>query len=1077
MGNTSAHGTTESIGIKSAGNINNQAQDVSSKLAMAGILMNENQPDKGLEKLPSQASVSSYRYTPYRDPTYTQTEKGNFVRNGINMGVHTPDSGGDVERRIYHSASNSEPPAANNNGTPATSMVHSADKRHKSNGNPSEKTSNKGPRPNMLPRLSERQIQAFRSRSKRRLTSTLNPLVDPRVYANVQTSDPKRTYHDGQMRRSMHRLVSATSQFDRVAGKSLSLLADISRLYLLRIGEACRARADFANRIEPNLFDVMDGTAQDMGIDWTSIVSWVGNWKDEVGQITQSASSNEEPWKDVSWDSTQHTDEILSRRMSLVGIDKQLHHGMSSDHEGSATTYNADTSNDIDSMINSLNLSCLLLDGMDMAEGIRGVIPSHLPPLVPIDVAGGKDEVLSTTETGLELSRFAGNGALSVEPDTRENANISDTSTHTNSVNGDGDGLPESEEMDEEEDEEEEADESPEAVIAQLIHITSSSLSVLPTAVKADSALYGFFRPATKFDSSCAPDEVMPDFDIPETAFVPAPERISSDLSLIEKIEPGHPMFLIGDMAQRDIIGDSEDMWRRARCKLYQNIHDKAADQAIEEMSNAPVPVRRRAADDRVEEEEERKKELEARKKALEARAEGSNDVLGLDVNIEDIDVVDMDMGMDIDLDTDLELDIDSNSRDNKSMLSILGADQQKGSAGHSFNLAQNTSSEAVGKPNTADENAEPDAISLPITSGLRGSGKRNWSNEWFTEAMRKRLGRINVQDITPCDSLFLSNPWVSHRSVVDEVARAFVDSEGGGHLHETTPLEGFGPAANTYVVPSSSGSALRWTLQHLMQTKGTHSVESLYTGRSSLAGGISGDGVIQYIDRMCSLIRASAEDEAEMVVKGALRAAKDKDVYAWANRKVWPGQIELMEQLLSGAEKRIPWAQNRLDIHVVESQIVGREPQNTERKGLLPIPLASAGGESVADAIETAIDIVDAADAEVVDIVDVVASGGDVSGNSADDIVPAAPSIQHLSIPHSPPHALERRDSITIDVGSEVFVHHHHQPAEDKGQDEQDDRQMHGIEVETASHHPEEQQKPSLNQPEAHEQANEQLG
>ncbi|KAI9505157.1 hypothetical protein BX070DRAFT_221573 [Coemansia spiralis] len=968
MGNTSAHGTTESIGIKSAGNINNQAQDVSSKLAMAGILMNENQPDKGLEKLPSQAS----------DPTYTQTEKGNFVRNGINMGVHTPDSGGDVERRIYHSASNSEPPAANNNGTPATSMVHSADKRHKSNGNPSEKTSNKGPRPNMLPRLSERQIQAFRSRSKRRLTSTLNPLVDPRVYANVQTSDPKRTYHDGQMRRSMHRLVSATSQFDRVAGKSLSLLADISRLYLLRIGEACRARADFANRIEPNLFDVMDGTAQDMGIDWTSIVSWVGNWKDEVGQITQSASSNEEPWKDVSWDSTQHTDEILSRRMSLVGIDKQLHHGMSSDHEGSATTYNADTSNDIDSMINSLNLSCLLLDGMDMAEGIRGVIPSHLPPLVPIDVAGGKDEVLSTTETGLELSRFAGNGALSVEPDTRENANISDTSTHTNSVNGDGDGLPESEEMDEEEDEEEEADESPEAVIAQLIHITSSSLSVLPTAVKADSALYGFFRPATKFDSSCAPDEVMPDFDIPETAFVPAPERISSDLSLIEKIEPGHPMFLIGDMAQRDIIGDSEDMWRRARCKLYQNIHDKAADQAIEEMSNAPVPVRRRAADDRVEEEEERKKELEARKKALEARAEGSNDVLGLDVNIEDIDVVDMDMGMDIDLDTDLELDIDSNSRDNKSMLSILGADQQKGSAGHSFNLAQNTSSEAVGKPNTADENAEPDAISLPITSGLRGSGKRNWSNEWFTEAMRKRLGRINVQDITPCDSLFLSNPWV---------ARAFVDSEGGG----------FGPAANTYVVPSSSGSALRWTLQHLMQTKGTHS-------RSSLAGGISGDGVIQYID-------PSAEDEAEMVVKGALRAAKDKDV--------WPGQIELMEQLLSGAEKHI---------HVVESQIVGREPQNTERKGLLPIPLASAGGESVADAIETAIDI-------VVDIVDVVASGGDVSGNTA-------PSIQHL-------------DSITIDV------------AEDKGQDEQDDRQMHGIE----------QQKPSLNQPEAHEQANEQLG
>ncbi|KAJ2434469.1 hypothetical protein GGF42_009220, partial [Coemansia sp. RSA 2424] len=168
-------------------------------------------------------------------------------------------------------------------------------------------------------------------------------------------------------------------------------------------------------------------------------------------------------------------------------------------------------------------------------------------------------------------------------------------------------------------------------------------------------------------------------------------------------------------------------------------------------------------------------------------------------------------------------------------------------------------------------------------------------------------------------------------RNTIDDIARAFVDSEGGGHLHEATPLEGVGPHGHS--APNGSGSALRWTLHHLMQAKGANAAESLYTGRSSLAGGISGDGVTQYLSHMFSLIRPSAEEEAEQVVSGALRLPKDKDKDKdkGASAKAVPEQAKLMEQLIAGAEKRVPWSQNKLDIHSIESMIVNRAPQKAE--------------------------------------------------------------------------------------------------------------------------------------------------
>ncbi|KAJ2556967.1 hypothetical protein EV175_001649 [Coemansia sp. RSA 1933] len=875
-------------------------------------------------------------------------------------------------------------------------------------------------------------MQSYRIRSKRQLATKLTPLVDPRMYSNTQMSDSRRSHHEELMRRSMHRLVSETTRYDRVTGKSLTLLGDIARLYLMRIGEACRARADFANRIDPNLLDVMECTSQELGVDWTSTLAWLSEWKGELGETvitTQppvngtSSFSNERPsnhddthedsaWTGETWVETDHADDAFSRRLLPAGIERQHsgrhHHGMHSEPEGTSTVCNTDGSgDDIDDMIGSLNLSCFLLDDMDMADGIKGAIPSHLPPLVSL---GGLDDLVAMKESQSKANRQVDNDARPTEemlPDSVDDTETSENKSAISTQPVHDERLPETADDAEEEADDDDAEETPENVIAQIIHLTSSSLSVLPPSVKSDKVLYGFYRPATKFDSSCVPEENMPDFDISDFALVPAAERVESELSQVEKIQPGHPMFLIGDVAQRDIIGDSEEVWRQARYGMYQDIHDDAACKAFEEMNNAPEILRRTAADDKKEREEE--EEERQKKKAEEEEEEKGNemdttvaniiDTSGFDINIDE-DIVDIDMGVDmdlgLDLNADMDLDIDGHSQEDKGSQPLHmpeSVDISNAASGSSADRPQPTEipvlvpeddhvdmavtmdmdddSEANMEEELADE---PEVIPMPISSGLRGSGNPNWSSDWFTESMRKRLSRITAQDIVPCDSLFLSNPWASHRGVVDEVARAFVNSEGGGHLHKTTPIEGFGPAEHTYKVPSSSGSSLRWTLQHIMQTKGTSTVDSLYTGRSSLAGGVSGDGVTQYVDRMCSLIKASAEEEAEMVVSGSFTAAKDKDSYAWADRKVRPGQIDLMEQLLSGAEKRIPWAQNRLDIHVIESRIAGREPQRTETKPFLLIPSVGATADPTPDTAESSTPAPDADSANIDDTPNTVA-------------------------------------------------------------------------------------------------------
>ncbi|KAJ2019578.1 hypothetical protein GGI06_002507 [Coemansia sp. S85] len=478
-------------------------------------------------------------------------------------------------------------------------------------------------------------------------------------------------------------------------------------------------------------------------------------------------------------------------------------------------------------------------------------------------------------------------------------------------------------------------DDGPESEQARLLQIATSSLSMLPPLIVKDKPLYGFYRPETKFDASCAPDDALPDFEVPEEAFVPALENIAQHLALVDKIKPGHPMFLQGNATKRNVLGDLEEQWRQARYSQHQNISDEIAELAIQEMDESPMPMRPQRLD-------YSEDTLNLDSSAVVHKADDyhvpavsiSHDT-EIEGEVEHVEVPCTDMTiaddvLDMDMDVDIDLDI----------LNSLPETRLDGSDFGDPLFDSNLDLQDFSEPAMpiAEETPEPPAplepVDLPISSGLRGTGKDHWAQEWFTPAMASRMCQLTADDVTPCDSLFLADPWVNNRNSIDDIARAFVDSEGGGHLHEKTPLDGAGPHGHS--APSGSGSALRWMLHHLMQAKGANAAESLYTGRSSLAGGVSGDGVTQYLGRMFSLIRASAEEEAEQVVSGALRLSKDKE----ASTKAAPEQDKLAEQLIAGAEKRVPWSQNKLDIHLIESKIVNREPQKAEiAPQMLPTP------------------------------------------------------------------------------------------------------------------------------------------
>ncbi|KAJ2826942.1 hypothetical protein IWW50_002125, partial [Coemansia erecta] len=845
---------------------------------MAGIVMSAHHGEENVDQLSSQTAGSPYHYTHHKDSDTTTGRMS--VQGSVCTDVDT-DPGTDAV------ASSTTKPGLRAQRTGDSAAAG------KTNG-ASGHTQPTGVRKRGDSRAASHHIYRYRSHAP---TKANKPLVDPRLYRRAYSTESTHSHYEKAMRRSAHRLVSATTRFDRMTTGALSFLADIARMYLMRIGEACKARADLANRAEPNLSDVLESGTGDLGIDWGALCEWADEWKAEAGDVVPS-STPAEGGEEVQHKATR------SAADSSFGV-----------LAGSSADAYAAGGDDIDDLIDSLDLGCLLLGDMGVADDTETIIPPHLPPLVP----------MADEETPEDSSILPHPGPL-VENGTIAKAQEAPISAS----NGDGDyaDRPMSPDSD--------SEETPENIAAHMLHLASSSLSTLPASVTGNKALYSFFRPAAKADPSCAPDDVLPSFDIPDPALVAAPEYIKERLSSKEKLPPGVPMFLAAESEQRDVLGDIECQWREARHDLYDDIYEEAAERAIEEMNNAPIPMRRRRHSDASEEEAELSHAVDGvRDEPLERNGETD-----LDINIDE-DVMVMDLDMDLDLDLDIMTGL-SDSRDLMNGPSDSRADG--GDAGdnmHGQHLigrdagdhiqGQHANGTAADVQTVVEE--EPEPVDLPVSNGLRGSGVPHWSNEWFTPAMEQRLSRITAQDILPCDSLFMSSPAAGQRHVVDEIARAFVDSEGGGHLHETTPLEGFGPPANTFKVPSASGSALRWVLHHITQTRGVSTVDSLYTGRASLAGGIAGDGIEQYATRVCSLIKGSAEEEAELVVNGALAHDRSQQ---WADRRLNPGPAQLMEQLVAGADKRIPWAQERMDIHVLEASIVGREPQPAVTKPVL---------------------------------------------------------------------------------------------------------------------------------------------
>ncbi|KAJ2059436.1 hypothetical protein GGI08_003238 [Coemansia sp. S2] len=928
--------------------------------SMAGIVMNAQQSEDSVEQLSSRTAASPYPYSKHADntshstPTYERLQAHSSTYDNTtnasassNIGDQTNIVRSNSQRVDVTIAESASARLATEAEVVAVVKVNGT-KDYATQAPVRERTL-RGPvgRPNGQPLALE---------GSRAVHST-NTLLDRRAYSVDRTTHTKgavESHHEEAMRRSMHRLISATTRFDSVTGGALSLMADIARLYLMRIGEASRARADLANRTEPNLYDVCDASTIDLGLDWSSLHAWVGDWKTDVGTSLPSAICNQtdcqmldvpassdkrrsdaddseylaSPKRRNSWDGRSSDAAIddessLPRRMSDGDLLNSPTIGPCNGVAHSSVPEDTDGGDDLEAMLSGLDLSCLLLDDEDMADGI---IPPHLPPLVPM-VEPAEDERMSgdvTTSSGGEPSAMRA-AVLGAEANGTSTAHARDAPMSA-SING-GESMGS----------EAGADDGPESGVARLLEIATSSLSALPPLIVKDKPLYGFFRPETKFDESCAPDDSLPDFDVPEEAYVPALESIAQHLALVDKVKPGHPMFLQGDATKRNVLGDFEEQWRQARLSQYQNISDEIADLAIQEMDESPMPMRPQHLD-------YSEDTLILDPSVIAHKVDdyhvpavsisNNNDVEG---EVEHVEVPCTDITiaediLDMDMDVDIDLDILNSLPDTR----LDGSDF--GDPLFDSSLDMPDFSEPT-LPNV-DEVPEPPAplepVDLPISSGLRGTGKAHWAQEWFTPAMGNRLCQLTAEDVTPCDSLFLINPWVNNRNSIDDIARAFVDSEGGGHLHETTPLEGAGP--HGYSAPNGSGSALRWMLHHLMQTKGTPAAESLYTGRSSLAGGISGDGVTQYLSRMFSLIRASAEEEAEQVVSGALRLSKDKDKDA--NTKAVPEQDKLTEQLIAGAEKRVPWSQNKLDIHTIESKIVNREPQKAEiPPQMLPTP------------------------------------------------------------------------------------------------------------------------------------------
>ncbi|KAJ1662071.1 hypothetical protein GGF38_003404, partial [Coemansia sp. RSA 25] len=369
--------------------------------SMAGIVMNAKQSEDSVEQLSSRTAASPYPYTKHADNASHST--ANYERPGAQTS-HVRSSSQHVHASI------AQPAAVGATTTVAAAKLNGIGD-HAASTPVRERRGERTLRESNEPANDQRQ-----SREGFRAVHSTNMLLDRRAYSTGGTTHMKgaaESHHEEAMRRSIHRLISVTTRFDSVTGGALSLMADIARLYLMRIGEASRARADLANRTEPNLYDVCDASAVDLGIDWMSLRAWVDDWKADVGtslpstsfsransQLLDIPASSEKrrsdtdhseylgspkrrnSWDDRAYDTATEDEPLLPRRMSASEpLNGSANIGPCNGAAHGGAPNNADAEDDLDALLGGLDLGCLLLDDADMVDGI---IPPHLPALVPL---------------------------------------------------------------------------------------------------------------------------------------------------------------------------------------------------------------------------------------------------------------------------------------------------------------------------------------------------------------------------------------------------------------------------------------------------------------------------------------------------------------------------------------------------------------------------------------------------------------------------------------------------------------------------------------------------------------------
>ncbi|KAJ2788738.1 hypothetical protein H4R20_007314, partial [Coemansia guatemalensis] len=261
---------------------------------MAGIIMSTHHAEDSIDQLSSQTAASPYHYSSHKDDAIpvsgTATKQSSlFVDMNANTASNADVLGSDKGLTIQKPLSQDTSRTAD---TRATGMAHAGipGKTNGSNGRLAYWNARERASAQMSKHFEGRSAHKRRIQDARTTARPHKPLVNSRLFSSVYSSDPTHSHYEKVMRRSAHHIVAATTLFDSVTSGALAILADVARLYLMRVGEACKARADLANRTEPNIYDLLDAGSSDLSVDLDALREWVDDWKADVGEVIQGAT-------------------------------------------------------------------------------------------------------------------------------------------------------------------------------------------------------------------------------------------------------------------------------------------------------------------------------------------------------------------------------------------------------------------------------------------------------------------------------------------------------------------------------------------------------------------------------------------------------------------------------------------------------------------------------------------------------------------------------------------------------------------------------------------------------------------